>query len=35
MSVPVFPYGDGQAAKRIVAAMHARLERPVPNLSAA
>ena len=21
MSVPVFPYGDGQAAKRIVAAM--------------
>lgn len=41
MSVPVFPYGDGQAAKRIVDAMHARfamharLERDVATLSAA
>ncbi|MFO1126166.1 MAG: UDP-N-acetylglucosamine 2-epimerase (non-hydrolyzing) [Methylocystis sp.] len=35
MSVPVFPYGDGQAAKRIVAAMRARLERPVPTLLSA
>ncbi|WP_428384624.1 non-hydrolyzing UDP-N-acetylglucosamine 2-epimerase [Methylocystis sp.] len=35
MSVPVFPYGDGQAAKRIVAAMRARLESPVQTLSAA
>jgi UDP-N-acetylglucosamine 2-epimerase (non-hydrolysing) len=35
MSVPVFPYGDGQASKRIVAAMRARLERPIPALSAA
>lgn len=35
MSVPVFPYGDGQAAKRIVAAMRARLVRAVPALSAA
>ncbi|MBI5011334.1 MAG: UDP-N-acetylglucosamine 2-epimerase (non-hydrolyzing) [Methylocystis sp.] len=35
MSVPVFPYGDGQAAKRIVAAMRARLVRSVPALSAA
>ena len=35
MSVPVFPYGDGQAAKRIVAAMRARLVRAIPALSAA
>lgn len=35
MSVPVFPYGDGQAAKRIVAAMGARLVRAIPALSAA
>ena len=35
MSVPVFPYGDGQASKRIVAAMRARLENPIPALSAA
>lgn len=34
MSVPVFPYGDGQAAKRIVAAMGARLVRAIPALSA-
>lgn len=35
MSVLVFPYGDGQAAKRIVDAMRARLERDVATLSAA
>jgi UDP-N-acetylglucosamine 2-epimerase (non-hydrolysing) len=35
MSVPVFPYGDGQAAKRIVAAMRARLAPAIPALSAA
>lgn len=35
MSVPVFPYGDGQAAKRIVAAMRARLEPSIQTLSAA
>ncbi|NUJ79330.1 UDP-N-acetylglucosamine 2-epimerase (non-hydrolyzing) [Methylocystis sp. FS] len=35
MAVPVFPYGDGHAAKRIVAAMRARLVRAIPALSAA
>jgi len=35
MSVPVFPYGDGQAAQRIVAAMRTKLESPIPALSAA
>lgn len=35
MSVPVFPYGDGHAAQRIVAAMRARLVRAIPALSAA
>ncbi|WP_428405402.1 non-hydrolyzing UDP-N-acetylglucosamine 2-epimerase [Methylocystis sp.] len=35
MSVPVFPYGDGHAAKRIVAVMRERLQRRVPTLSAA
>ena len=35
MSVPVFPYGDGQAAARIVAAMRARLELPVQALLSA
>ncbi len=35
MAVPVFPYGDGQAAQRIVAAMRKRLAPPVRALSAA
>ena len=35
MAVPVFPYGDGQAAQRIVAAMRKRLTPPVRALSAA
>lgn len=33
MSIPVFPYGDGQAAKRIVAAIRARLERSLSTLT--
>jgi len=35
MAVPVFPYGDGQAAQRIVAAMRKRLAPPIRALSAA
>ncbi|HEY8125360.1 MAG TPA: UDP-N-acetylglucosamine 2-epimerase (non-hydrolyzing) [Methylocystis sp.] len=35
MSVPVFPYGDGHAAQRIVAAMRTRLAPPIRALSAA